>query len=506
MTGEIRIASALISVYHKQGLEELVHELNRQQVKIYSTGGSAGYIRKLGAEVHEVADLTGYPSILGGRVKTLHPKVHGGILARRDDAEDQAQMEEYDIPSIDLVVIDLYPFEDTVASRAPENEIIAQIDIGGIALIRAAAKNFRYVACVPSAEYYHQLTQWLQQQNGMLTLAQRKEMAGAAFDISSHYDTQIHRYLSPESQSLKISARHPQRLRYGENPHQSGHFYGKLEDIFEQLNGKAISYNNLVDIEGAVQLVDEFEEPCFAVIKHTNACGCAVADNLLDAWHRALAGDPVSAFGGILACNGTVDKQIALAMQDLFFEVLIAEEYTTEALEILTTKKNRILLKRRDKVHADPQVKRLLNGYLVQDRDTEQLSADKWVVKTSRQPNETEAHDLVFGDIVCKHLKSNAIALVKDGQLIGSGVGQTSRIDAMKQALAKAEHHGFDVKGAVLASDAFFPFSDSVELAYSQGIEAVVQPGGSKRDQDTIDFCEKQGMCLVFTGVRHFKH
>ncbi len=506
MTGEIRIASALISVYHKQGLEELVHELTRQGVKIYSTGGSASYIRQIGAEVHEVADLTGYPSILGGRVKTLHPKVHGGILARRGHDEDEAEMEEYDIPSIDLVVIDLYPFEDTVASGAPDSEIISQIDIGGIALIRAAAKNFRYVACVPSAEYYHTITQWLQQQNGLLSLEQRKQLAGTAFDISSHYDTQIHRYLAPESQSLKISARHPHRLRYGENPHQSGFFYGNLEEIFEQLNGKAISYNNLVDIEGAVQLVDEFDEPCFAVIKHTNACGCAIAEDHLTAWHRALAGDPISAFGGILATNGTVDEKIALAMQDLFFEVLIADDFTTKALEILKTRKNRILLKRRDKQQAPQLVKRLLNGYLVQDRDTEQLTPEKWVVKSSRKPTDQESQDIIFGDKVCKHLKSNAIALVKDGQLIGSGVGQTSRIDALKQALAKAEHHGFDVKGSVLASDAFFPFSDSVELAYSQGIEVVVQPGGSKRDQDTIQFCEKQNMCLVLTGVRHFKH
>ncbi|MEM9986149.1 MAG: bifunctional phosphoribosylaminoimidazolecarboxamide formyltransferase/IMP cyclohydrolase, partial [Bacteroidota bacterium] len=500
------VASALISVYHKQGLEELVHELKRQGVKIYSTGGSANYIRNLGAEVHEVADLTGYPSILGGRVKTLHPKVHGGILARRDEAGDQAEMDTYDIPPLDLVVVDLYPFEDTVASGAEDPEVIAQIDIGGIALIRAAAKNYRYVACVPSREYYHQVTQWLQQQNGMLTLAQRKSLAGDAFDISSHYDTQIHHYLKPEGSSLKISARHPHRLRYGENPHQSGYYYGRLDDLFEQLNGKAISYNNLVDIEGAIQLVDEFPEPCFAVIKHTNPCGCAIGDDLLEAWEKALAGDPISAFGGILACNGRIDEAIASSMKDLFFEVLIAEDYSTKALEILTQKKNRILLKRRAKGHPAQLAKRVLGGYLVQDRDQEKLSREAWAIKTSRQPTEAEKQDIIFGDTVCKHLKSNAIALVKGRQLIGSGVGQTSRIDAMKQAIAKAEHHGFDVKGSVLASDAFFPFSDSVELAYSQGIEAVVQPGGSKRDQESIDFCERQGMCMVFTGVRHFKH
>jgi len=506
MTEEIHIRSALISVYHKQGLESLIHELVRQQVTIYSTGGSADYIRSHGAEVYEVADLTGYPSILGGRVKTLHPKVHGGILARRGEAEDRAEMSEYEIPSIDLVVVDLYPFEDTVASGAPEAEVIEKIDIGGIALIRAAAKNFRYVACVPSQEHYHQVSHWLQSQAGTLTLAQRKSLAGAAFDISSHYDTQIHNYLAPDSEQLKLSLRNPQRLRYGENPHQSGYFYGRLADAFEQLNGKAISYNNLVDIEGAVNLLDEFAEPCFVVVKHTNACGCALADDLLTAWHRALAGDPVSAFGGILACNGTVDDAIALAMEDLFFEVLIAEEFTTAALEILTKKKNRILLKRRNK-HQSPQVlKQVLNGFLLQDRDTVRLNPTAWEVKTTRQPTEAEAKDVVFADTVCKHLKSNCIALVKEQQLIGIGVGQTSRIDAMKQAAAKARAFNFEVEGAVLASDAFFPFVDSVEVAHEHGIEVVVQPGGSKRDQDSINFCEKQGMCLIFTGVRHFKH
>ena len=506
MIGEIRIRSALVSVYHKQGLESLVHELVKQEIKVYSTGGSARYLRSHGAEVHEVADLTGYPSILGGRVKTLHPKVHGGILARRGEESDEAEMDEYDIPPIDLVIVDLYPFEDTVASGAPEHEVIAQIDIGGITLIRAAAKNFRYVACVPSQAYYHQVTLWLQQQDGMVTLAQRKQLAGAAFDISSHYDTQIHRYLIPESESLKVSQRHPQRLRYGENPHQSGYFYGRLEESFEQLNGKAISYNNLVDIEAAVNLLDEFDAPCFVVVKHTNACGCALGEDLLHAWHRALAGDPVSAFGGILACNGEVDEAIAMAMQDLFFEVLIADEFSTKALEVLTQKKNRILLKRRSKAHPPRQVKRVLNGYLVQDRDTARLQAGEWAVKTSRQPTEAEARDVVFADTVCKHLKSNCIALVKDQQLIGIGVGQTSRIDAMRQAANKAKTFDFDTQGAVLASDAFFPFADSVEVAHEYGVEVVVQPGGSKRDQDSISFCESQGMCLIFTGVRHFKH
>jgi phosphoribosylaminoimidazolecarboxamide formyltransferase/IMP cyclohydrolase len=506
MTGEIRVQGALISVYHKQGLEALVHELIKQGVKLYSTGGTAAYLQAHGATVHEVADLTGYPSILGGRVKTLHPKVHGGILARRGEADDQAEMDQYDIPVIDLVVVDLYPFEDTVASGAEENEVISQIDIGGIALIRAAAKNFRYVGCVPSQEYYHRVTHWLQQQQGSLTLAQRKELAGAAFDISSHYDTHIHQYLAPESTSLKVSHRHPQRLRYGENPHQDGYFYGDLAKSFEQLHGKPISYNNLVDIEGAVNLLDEFDSPCFVVVKHTNACGCALGEDLLSAWHRALAGDTVSAFGGILACNGTVDEALALAMDSLFFEVLIAEEFTTAALEVLTQKKNRMLLKRRSKRQPNRLVKQVLDGFLVQDRDSVRLQAGEWVVKTSRKPTEAEARDVVFADTVCKHLKSNCITLVKDQQLIGIGIGQTSRIDAMKQAAAKAETFGFEVKGAVLASDAFFPFVDSVEVAHAHGIEVVVQPGGSKRDEDSIKFCETHGMCLIFTGVRHFKH
>ena len=502
----MRIKSALISVYHKEGLEAVVEQLLRLDVTIYSTGGSAKYIRSLGAEVHEVADLTGYPSILGGRVKTLHPKVHGGILARRTVGTDTAELEQYDIPPIDLVMVDLYPFEETVSSGASEAEIIEKIDIGGIALIRAAAKNFKDVVCIPSQEYYGELVDILAKQDGELTLEQRKYFAGAAFDISSHYDSQIFSYLSPSSDSLKISYRHPATLRYGENPHQKGYFYGKLEDCLVQIHGKAISYNNLVDIEGALELVAEFEEPFFAVIKHTNPCGCAIGENLLDAWKKALAGDPVSAFGGILACNGVVDADVAADMAGLFFEVLIAKDFTAEALEILQKKKNRILLKQIAPLAFKPSVKRVINGFLVQDKDRIESNPDSWEVKSSRQPEASEVKDAYFGEKVCKHLKSNAIAVVKNQQLIGSGVGQTSRIDALNQAMAKAIDKGFELKNSVLISDAFFPFADSVEMAHKQGISVVVEPGGSIRDDDTINFCENHDMCLIFTGVRHFKH
>lgn len=506
MTDKKAIRSALISVYHKEGLGELAKELIERDVLIYSTGGTAKYLESLGAQVEEVADLTGYPSILGGRVKTLHPKVHGGILARRSNEGDVKTLEEFDIPPIDLVVVDLYPFEETVASGADEAAVIEKIDIGGIALIRAAAKNYSDVTCIASKEEYSELATLLKEQDGELSLAQRRSFAARAFDVSSHYDTQIHAYLDPESPNLKLSLRKPKQLRYGENPHQKGYFLGDLSRVFDQLNGKELSYNNLVDIEGALQLVDEFAEPFFAIIKHTNPCGCAVGKDLSEAWHRALEGDPVSAFGGILACNGTIDKGLAEEINKLFYEVLIAEDFTEEALEILRSKKKRIVLKRLSREMHPQAVKSAINGYLVQDKDHKRAEADTLEVKTSRRPTQSELSDVIFGDLVCKHLKSNAIALVKNGQLIGSGIGQTSRIDALKQAIHKAEVRGFELDGAVLASDAFFPFADSVEVAHQKGIEVVVEPGGSVRDQDTINFCESHGMCLIFTGIRHFKH
>lgn len=500
------IRSALISVYHKEGLEPLAAQLIQRNVTVYSTGGTAEYLKNLGATVVEVADITGYPSILGGRVKTLHPKVHGGILARRDEAGDKEELATYDIPEIDLVVVDLYPFEETVASGASEAAIIEKIDIGGIALIRGAAKNFKHVVCVPSQDYYQPLAEMLESQNGQTTLEQRKFFSGAGFKVSSHYDTHIHNYLAPDSDSLKVSMMSGKELRYGENPHQKGTFFGNLDDMLEQIHGKPISYNNLVDIEGALQLVDEFDEPFFAVIKHTNPCGCAVGTDLLDAWKKALAGDPVSAFGGILACNGVITEAIAEDMQKLFFEVLIAKDFTPGALDILRKKKNRILLKRKELALPTKIVRSTLHGFLVQDRDMTRITEADFDIKSSRQPDTQEAADIVFGDRVVKHLKSNGIAIVKNGQLIGSGIGQTSRIDAMNHAVSKAAHHGFELSGSVLASDAFFPFADSVELAHQHGIEVVVQPGGSVRDEETVNFCESHGMCLIFTGIRHFKH
>ncbi|MEL6253093.1 MAG: bifunctional phosphoribosylaminoimidazolecarboxamide formyltransferase/IMP cyclohydrolase [Bacteroidota bacterium] len=503
----MQIKSALISVYHKQGLEPIIAHLQNLGVQIYSTGGTASYIEKLGVEVHHVEDLTGYPSILGGRVKTLHPKVHGGILARRDVESDQKELATYEIPTIDLVIVDLYPFEETVRSGASEEAIIEKIDIGGIALIRAAAKNFKDVVCVASQDYYDDLVQVLDGGKGEISLEQRKYFAGGAFDVSSHYDAHIFQYLKPNAEGLKISYAKGKKLRYGENPHQTGLYYGDLSEQFEQLHGKELSYNNLVDIEGALEIVDEFDQPCFAVIKHTNPCGCAVADNLLDAWKRALEGDPISAFGGILACNGTVDKAIAEEIHPLFFEVLIAKDFTPEAFELLThKKKNRRLLKRTADALPAKIVKSMVSGFLVQDKDRREITAKDLEVKSSRKPTEQELKDVLFGDKVCKHLKSNAIAIVKNEQLIGSGMGQTSRIDALKHAMQKAEEKGFDLDGAVLASDAFFPFSDCVEMAHNKGIEVVVEPGGSVRDQETIDFCETHNMCLIFTSVRHFKH
>ncbi len=502
------IKSALVSVFHKEGLAELVHILVAQDVIFYSTGGTASYLQGLGAKVIEVADLTGYPSILAGRVKTLHPKVHGGILARRNEANDLAELEKYEIPTIDLVVVDLYPFEETVASGADDEAIIEKIDIGGIALIRGAAKNFEHVVIVPSQEYYQPLTEILEAQQGETTLAQRRDFARAAFDVSSHYDGHIYNYFAQHTEipSVKISHSQSQVLRYGENPHQKGVFYGDLSALFEQLNGKELSYNNLVDIDGAIQLVNEFEEAFFAVIKHTNACGAATGNTIFEAWQKALAGDPVSAFGGVLACNRAIDAETARAINEIFIEVLIAPEYSEEALSILKSKKNRILLRQKMPVSATKIVKNVLNGILIQDANDKNAEVELFDIKTTRKPSEMEVKDIIFGDKIVKHLKSNAICLVKNGQLIGSGCGQTSRIDALKQAVAKAHHYEFDTKGAVLASDAFFPFADSVAYAHLYGIEVIVEPGGSVKDKETIDFCENAGMCLVMTGLRHFKH
>ena len=502
-----KIKTALISVYHKQGLEPVVTELIKNDVTILSTGGTAAYLKELGATVKEVADLTAYPSILGGRVKTLHPKVFGGILARRDNTDDEAQLKEFEIPAIDLVIVDLYPFEETVASGAEEAAIIEKIDIGGIALIRAAAKNFRDVLIVPSQEQYEVCGEMLRDQDGTVSIEQRKLFAGIAFDVSSHYDTQIHNYLHPSPTSLKLSIREAAPLRYGENPHQQGWIYGDLTRSFTQLNGKPLSYNNLVDIDSGLMLIDEFtNEIAFAILKHTNPCGLATGKTVLDAWNRALECDPVSAFGGILVTNQKVDLKTAEAMHELFFEVLIAPDFDSDALELLSKKKKRILLKRKVSDLQNVLIKSSCNGVIVQERDQQLADASALEYKTSRTATETELQDIIFGNKAVKHLKSNAIAIVKNGQLIGSGIGQTSRVDALKHAVHKAQDKGFEVKGSILASDAFFPFADCAEIAHANGIEVITEPGGSIRDQDTIDYCEQNNMCLAFTSLRHFKH
>jgi phosphoribosylaminoimidazolecarboxamide formyltransferase / IMP cyclohydrolase len=504
-----KIQSALISVYYKDNLEPIVRLLMEMGVTLYSTGGTEKFMRELGAEVVPVENLTDYPSIFGGRVKTLHPKVFGGILHRRQHEGDVAEAGQYEIPAIDLVIVDLYPFEETVASGASEEDIIEKIDIGGISLIRAAAKNFRDVLIVPSREMYGQLEGLLREKRGYTALEDRKYFAARAFDISSHYDSAIFNYFNAEGSipSLKISEREAQILRYGENPHQQGHYYGKLDEIFSQLNGKELSYNNLVDVDAAVQLVEEFGgQTAFAIIKHTNACGCATGQTVTEAYLKALAADPVSAFGGVLATNAPIDLAAAEELHKLFFEVLIAPDFSEEALALLKGKKNRIILKQSQKLPAYKQVKSLLNGYLVQDKDQLAERAADFKTVTKEVATDSELKALEFAGVLAKHTKSNTIVLATEGQLISSGVGQTSRVDALKQAIAKAESFGLSLKGAVMASDAFFPFADCVQIAHEAGIRAVVQPGGSVRDQESIDFCDQNGMAMVFTGIRHFKH
>lgn len=505
-----KIESALISVFHKEKLDDIVKLLDQNGVKIYSTGGTQKFIQSLNVEVHAVEDLTGYPSILGGRVKTLHPKVFGGILTRREEEQDTVQIEQYEIPSIDLVIVDLYPFEDTVASGASESDIIEKIDIGGISLIRAAAKNFKDVAVLASREQYDDFKALLEQNQGATSLADRKRLATQAFDISSHYDTAIFNYFNQDEAlpRFKQSVRQAKTLRYGENPHQKGHFYGNLDEMFDQLHGKELSYNNLVDVDAAVALMEEFDnsETAYAILKHTNACGVATGDSPKDAYLRALAGDPVSAFGGVIVTNKPVDVAAAEELHKLFLEVLIAPDFDAEALEILKGKKNRILLKKKTNLPSSPLFKTLLNGVIGQDRDaTTETAADlKLATNKAATPEETNA--LIFASKIAKHTKSNTIVLAKDNQLCASGVGQTSRVDALKQAIIKAKHFGFDLNGAVMASDAFFPFPDCVEIAKEAGITAVIQPGGSIKDQLSIDYCNNNDMAMVFTGVRHFKH
>ncbi|MDF1575993.1 MAG: bifunctional phosphoribosylaminoimidazolecarboxamide formyltransferase/IMP cyclohydrolase [Bacteroidales bacterium] len=501
------IRSALISVYSKEGLDRIVKKLHDLSVTIYSTGGTEKFIAGFGIPVIKVEELTSYPSILGGRVKTLHPNVFGGILARRNLESDLKQLEEYQIPEIDLVIVDLYPFEDTLRSGAPEPEIIEKIDIGGISLIRAAAKNYQDVMVVASREEYEPLYTLLEAEQGITSLEDRKAFASQAFHVSSHYDSEIFKFFDGgEMRALKISEPSSRKLRYGENPHQKGLFFGDLDKMFEQLHGKEISYNNLLDIDAAVGLIGEFDQCSFAIMKHNNACGLASRDKLVDAWTEALAGDPVSAFGGVLITNREIDLETAEEMNKIFFEVSIAPSYKPEALKVLQQKKNRIILIQKSSKTADVTLRTVLNGVLVQDRDlsTEQEIQMKQVTKTAASLEQLA--DLIFANKIVKHTKSNAIVLVRNQQLLASGVGQTSRVDALKQSIEKARHFKFDLEGAVMASDAFFPFADSVEIADAAGVKAVVQPGGSVRDQDSIDYCDAHGMAMVFTGSRHFKH
>lgn len=503
------IESALISVYYKNGLDELVKELYQNNVTIYSTGGTQAFIEALDIPVTPVETLTSFPEILGGRVKTLHPKIFGGILNRRNLAEDQEALAIHDIPQIDLVIVDLYPFEETVASDASHEAIIEKIDIGGISLIRAAAKNYNDVVIIPSVKQYDSLLEILKAQNGATTLEQRRTFAGEAFHVSSHYDTMIHNYfLNNNSSYLKLSEEKSESLRYGENPHQRGKFFGDLDVIFDKLHGKELSYNNLLDVDAAVALMQEFKTdgPTFAILKHNNACGIATRPTIKEAYETALAADPVSAFGGILISNAFIEEETASLINNLFCEVLIAPEYSQAALDILKSKKNRIILVQKETILPAIQYRSILNGILMQERDTKSEKSSDLQVITNLAPSEQEIEDLIFANKLVKHTKSNTIILAKNGQLLASGTGQTSRVDALNQAIHKAKSFNFELKGAVMASDAFFPFPDCVEIAHNEGIDTVIQPGGSVKDQLSIDYCNEQQMKMVFSGFRHFKH
>ena len=504
-----KIQTALISVYHKEGLEEILRELNDLKIKFISTGGTKEFIQSLGYECEAVEDVSGYPSILGGRVKTLHPKIFGGILYRRDNESDKKQVKSYDIPSIDLVIVDLYPFEETVAEGGSEEEIIEKIDIGGISLIRGAAKNHKDVLIVASKEQYKPLLNLLNEKQGVTTLDDRRWFAKEAFKVSSGYDSAIFNYFDRgECSAFRLGVDQGKGLRYGENPHQKGTFYGNFGEIFEQLHGKEISYNNLLDIDAAVSLIADFNETALAILKHNNACGMACRPTVKEAWDAALAADPVSAFGGIVVTNRPVDKEAAAAIHEIFFEVIIAPAYDKEALDILFQKKNRIILvlKSPEKATQPQQYRSILNGVLVQDKNDSLQAAENLQVVTETNPGSKEIEDLLFANILVKHTKSNAIVLAKNKQLLASGTGQTSRVDALKQAIEKAAAFHFDLSGAVMASDAFFPFPDCVEIAHQAGITAVIQPGGSIRDAESVAYCNQHGVAMVTTGVRHFKH
>ncbi len=502
-----QIKRALISVYHKERLDLIIKKLHDEGVSFLSTGGTKTFIESQGIPCEAVEELTTYPSILGGRVKTLHPKVFGGILARRDVEKDAEQLTEYQIPEIDLVIVDLYPFEATVAAGADEKNVIEKIDIGGISLIRAAAKNYKDVVILASQDQYMPFLELINQNGAETTLEERRWFAKEAFAVTSHYDSAIFNYFDGEDASaFRFTANGSKPLRYGENPHQKGYFFGQFNEMFEQLHGKEISYNNLLDIDAAVNLINDFEDITFAILKHNNACGLASRDELKTAWKDALAGDPVSAYGGVLITNAIVDKDTAEEINKLFFEVIIAPDYDLDALELLTQKKNRIILVLENTKVPQKQFRSVLNGVLVQERDTYQETGGELKTVTEKEPDEDEIVDMLFANKIVKHSKSNAIVLAKDKQLIASGVGQTSRVDALKQAIEKAKSFDFDLQGAVMASDAFFPFNDCVEIAAEAGITAIIQPGGSVRDTDSIEMANQKGVSMVTTGIRHFKH
>ncbi|WP_299894813.1 bifunctional phosphoribosylaminoimidazolecarboxamide formyltransferase/IMP cyclohydrolase [uncultured Aquimarina sp.] len=502
--------SALISVFSKEGLAPIVKKLDELGISIYSTGGTEKFIKEQGVDVIPVEDVTSYPSILGGRVKTLHPKVFGGILNRQNNDSDVAELEQYEIPQIDIVIVDLYPFEKTVASGASQQDIIEKIDIGGISLIRAAAKNFADVTCVASVEDYAEFLEIISERNGSISLEDRKRFAAKAFNVSSHYDSAIFNYFNNDHEiaSLKISETKGKTLRYGENPHQKGFFFGDFDAMFDKLHGKELSYNNLLDVDAAVNLMNEFkgEDPTFAILKHNNACGLAQRSTIHQAYVDALAGDPVSAFGGILISNSEIDVPTAEEIHKLFCEVVIAPSYSDEAIEILKGKKNRIILIQKDIELPQTQVRSCLNGALVQDKDLKTDAQEDLNTVTKVAPTDEQVEDLLFASKICKHTKSNTIVFTKGKQLLASGTGQTSRVDALKQSVEKANSFNFDLNGAVMASDAFFPFPDCVELADKAGIKAVIQPGGSIKDQLSIDYCDENGIAMVMTGTRHFKH
>ncbi len=502
-----KIKTALVSVFYKDGLDEIIKKLDAEGVKFISTGGTQKFIESLGIECTPVEQLTTYPSIFGGRVKTLHPAIFGGILCRRNLEQDMQQAQQYGIEEIDLVIVDLYPFEETVASGASDADIIEKIDIGGISLIRGAAKNYNDVVIVASKGQYAPLMEMLNKNGAASTLEERRWFAKEAFAVSSSYDSAIFNYFDGgELSAFRAAADNAKSLRYGENPHQKGAFFGNFNDMFEQIHGKEISYNNLLDIDAAVSLISEFEETTFAILKHNNACGLASRPTLLEAWKCALAGDPVSAFGGVLIANAEVDAATAEEVNKLFFEIIIAPSYTAEALEILKQKKNRIILIQKRGIDAKVQYRSLLNGVLMQERDLKVELPEELKQVTNKAVSPEVIEDLLFANKIVKHSKSNAIVLAKDKQLYASGVGQTSRVDSLRHAIEKAKSFGFDLKGSVMASDAFFPFADCVEIAHNEGIDTVIQPGGSVRDNETIEYCNNNDVAMVFTGIRHFKH